>query len=125
MGLFRSRHLELEGHLASFLTWITHRPEPSELVINGDFLDFVQASPWSGSELEDETSEGVPLCFSEQQSIDKLQAIGRAHPSVFARLKTFLAARDDFCEGVCGLIQAAGARGRHIQPLEQHDCPYY
>src|SRR2546426_318019 len=84
---------ELEQHLADFLIWITRRPESCELVINGDFLDFVQGSPWSGRELEGVTKEGVPLCFSEAQSVAKLQAIGRAHPSVFRYLRTFLSAR--------------------------------
>jgi UDP-2,3-diacylglucosamine pyrophosphatase LpxH len=86
---------ELEGHLASFLTWITRRPEPCELVINGDFLDFVQASPWSGRELESATKDGIALCFSEIQSVAKLEAIGRAHPSVFSGLNTFLSARPE------------------------------
>ena len=86
---------ELEGHLIAFLDWLANHPEPAELVINGDFLDFVQASPWSGSSLEDTTMEGIPLCFSELQSVEKLDAIQRAHPQTFAAMRAFLSARAD------------------------------
>src|ERR1700730_8736188 len=85
---------ELEGHLETFLFWLANFPEPSYLVINGEFLDFVQASPGSGRELED-TKDGIPFCFTEGQSVDKLCAIQKAHPRTFAALKAFLSARED------------------------------
>lgn len=82
---------ELEGYLLGFLDWLGALEEPAELVINGDFLDFVQASPWRGAELEASTTEDIPLCFAEHHSIDKLHAIYRAHQPVFAALGQFLA----------------------------------
>lgn len=81
---------ELEAQLTAFLEWLGSRPEPAELVINGDFLDFVQASPWSGRSLEGQTAEGYPLCFTEQQSCEKLVNIKAAHPQTFAALGNFL-----------------------------------
>jgi UDP-2,3-diacylglucosamine pyrophosphatase LpxH len=81
---------ELEQHLVSFLSWLAKQKEPVELVINGDFLDFVQAAPYSGRSLEAVTHEGIPLCFSEEQSVVKFRAILRAHPMVFASLRNFL-----------------------------------
>jgi UDP-2,3-diacylglucosamine pyrophosphatase LpxH len=86
---------ELEGHLVEYLDWLGDRPEPVELVINGDFLDFAQASPWSGGDLEDTTAQGIPLCFTEPQSVGKLTAIQSAHPKIFAALNAFLLRRDE------------------------------
>jgi UDP-2,3-diacylglucosamine pyrophosphatase LpxH len=83
---------ELEGHYVAFLRWLGERGGPTELVINGDFLDFVQAAPAEGRFLEDVSSSGVPLCFTEEQSLEKLSAILEAHPSVFAAIRDFLAA---------------------------------
>jgi hypothetical protein len=65
------------------------------LVINGDFLDFVQAAPWWGRALEGETAEGLPLCFTERQSADKFEAIRRAHPRVFDALGRFLTTNEN------------------------------
>ena len=86
---------ELEGHLVAFVGWLAGRGHGVELVINGDFLDFVQASPWTGADLEDRTQDGVPLCFTQRQSRDKLKAIAAAHPGVFKALRSFLDARID------------------------------
>jgi hypothetical protein len=44
-------------------------------VINGDFLDFVQAEPWQSPDFESETPDGVPLCFTQEQSLQKLESI--------------------------------------------------
>jgi UDP-2,3-diacylglucosamine pyrophosphatase LpxH len=74
---------ELESGLASFLRDIAASPEPTTLVINGDFLDFAQAEPWQGKELESSTADGVPLCFTEEQSVEKLKGIVRAHRPIF------------------------------------------
>jgi UDP-2,3-diacylglucosamine pyrophosphatase LpxH len=86
---------DLEGHLVSFLKWLTEHEDPFELVVNGDFLDFVQAVPYSGRNLESATDVGIPLCFSEEQSLEKFDAIRRAHPMVFSALRAFLSARDE------------------------------
>ncbi len=82
---------ELEAHLINFLGWLGGHPEPAELVINGDFLDFVQATPWSGRNLEAFTADGIPLCFSEEQSREKLRNIKAAHEKTFSALANFLA----------------------------------
>jgi UDP-2,3-diacylglucosamine pyrophosphatase LpxH len=92
-GILDDFDQELEEHLIGFLNFLANRPQPSELVVNGDFLDFAQATPWSGSELEGSTTEGIPLCFSELQSTAKFEAIRKAHPDTFAALKTFLSQR--------------------------------
>jgi UDP-2,3-diacylglucosamine pyrophosphatase LpxH len=66
-----------------------------ELVINGDFLDFVQAEPWSGSDLEATGEDEIPLCFTAAQSMAKLESIHCAHTSVFEALTAFSAAHPD------------------------------
>lgn len=86
---------ELEGHWVAFVESLAAQPHAVELVINGDFLDFVQATPWSGANLEDHTEDGVPLCYTQRKSRDKLAAIAAAHPEVFAVLRRFLDARPD------------------------------
>jgi UDP-2,3-diacylglucosamine pyrophosphatase LpxH len=85
---------ELQGHLCTFVAEIASGPTPVELVINGDFLDFVQAPPWEGPELSTETATGVPVCFTEEQSLAKLEAIVGAHRPVFTALADLLAADD-------------------------------
>jgi hypothetical protein len=64
--------------------------EPTELVINGDFLDFVQAEPWQSKEFESQTSDGVPLCFAEEHSVEKLRGIFKAHSAAFEALRKLL-----------------------------------
>lgn len=59
---------ELEGHLCSFFQMLAAREEAVELVINGDFLEFIQAPPWQGGGLESKTLDNVPLCFTAEQS---------------------------------------------------------
>jgi UDP-2,3-diacylglucosamine pyrophosphatase LpxH len=81
---------ELEGHFVSFIESLHRSADPCELIINGDFLDFVQAAPWSGHELEGSTAEGIPLCFTESQSVEKLKAIEKSHRPIFAAIRTFL-----------------------------------
>lgn len=85
----------LEGHLVAFLTELAARKDCVELVINGDFLDFAQAPPWQGDELEATSPDGLPLCFTEDQSITKFRAISKAHPSIFSAISRFLAAKPD------------------------------
>lgn len=77
---------ELEGGLVDFLDELAADAAPTLLVINGDFLDFAQAEPWQSPELESHTEDGVPLCFTEAQSLAKLESIIHAHEPVFAAL---------------------------------------
>ena len=86
---------ELEHHFVAFLERLSQEKTGIELVLNGDFLDFVQAEPWSGSDLESESADGIPLCFTEEQSIAKLESIYAAHRPVFGALKGFLNACPD------------------------------
>ncbi|HVR58100.1 MAG TPA: hypothetical protein VMT72_14890 [Pseudolabrys sp.] len=86
---------ELEGHLVDFLSSLCDRLEPVELILNGDFLDFVQAPPWSGNDLESATSADIPLCFTEEQSVLKLSAIQAAHGRTFDALRKFLSANEN------------------------------
>src|SRR5262245_27232946 len=79
---------EIEEHLCRFLESLR---SGTELIINGDFLDFAQAPPEAGSDLESQTAANIPLCFTEDQSTTKLKAIIHAHPAVFTSLGEFLA----------------------------------
>jgi UDP-2,3-diacylglucosamine pyrophosphatase LpxH len=80
----------LERHICEFFSSLARRAPPIVLVMNGDFLDFVQADPAEGPELESETPDGVPLCFTEAQSLAKLHAIHGAHRPIFRSLGAFL-----------------------------------
>lgn len=82
---------ELERCLIEFVGELSTSDEPVELVINGDFLDFVQAPPLDGSDLQDIAPDGQRLCFTEGQSASKLIAIRDAHPAIFRALGSFLA----------------------------------
>lgn len=81
---------ELEGHFVRFLDELRQTGQRTELVINGDFLDFVQAPPAWGDDLRSETTCGIRLCFTENQSLEKLEAIYQAHKPVFVALSAFL-----------------------------------
>jgi len=81
---------ELEGAIINFLEILAKDTLPVELVINGDFLDFVQAEPWQGTDLESQTSANIPLCFTEEQSLEKLNGIVAAHYRIFDALNVFL-----------------------------------
>jgi UDP-2,3-diacylglucosamine pyrophosphatase LpxH len=130
---------ELEGHLVDFLRRHASAGAPVELVINGDFLDFVQAEPWEGPGLESVSVEGHPLCFTQRQSLEKFDAIAAAHAPIFKALGEFLSAgesnrlvvmpgnhdadlfwprvRARFRKAVCG--RDRGSRGRLRFHLEQ------
>ena len=82
----------LEAHLVDFVQDRLARSGPIELVINGDFLDFAQATPWQDPALRSESREGIPLCFTEDQSLTKLNNIGLEHVPVFRALSRFLEA---------------------------------
>ena len=82
---------ELEQCLVGFLNKLSAEDSEVELIINGDFLDFAQAAPWQGSEFESATEGGiVDLCFTEEQSLEKLKTIHAAHKPIFDGLKNFL-----------------------------------
>lgn len=81
---------ELEQHFAAFLAREAAHDSPVELVINGDLLDFVQAPPYQGSELETSAQNQIALCFTESQSLTKLSAILEAHQNTMAGLRNFL-----------------------------------
>jgi UDP-2,3-diacylglucosamine pyrophosphatase LpxH len=85
---------KIEHEFKRFISSLASETEDIELVINGDFLDFVQAPPYEGDFLESTAlAEGCALCFSEDQSLEKLKAIYQAHPDVFTSLQGFLASR--------------------------------
>ena len=89
---------ELEEALVRFLAYASSVGDDRELVINGDFLDFVQAPPAEGRALEDEavdphTTRKEPVCFTERQSLVKLRAMVAAHSPIFNALGGFLRAR--------------------------------
>jgi UDP-2,3-diacylglucosamine pyrophosphatase LpxH len=88
---------ELEGHIVEFFHELAAKRYPVELVINGDFLDFAQAPPWQGNDLESASPEGIPLCFTEKQSGDKFKAIEQAHRPIFEALGTLLEAKSENC----------------------------
>jgi UDP-2,3-diacylglucosamine pyrophosphatase LpxH len=85
---------EVEQALGEFCDQIVAEKQPTEVVINGDFLDFVQAEPWQSGEFESATKTGVPLCFTEDQSIEKLESILRAHTATFDALADLLKSKD-------------------------------
>jgi UDP-2,3-diacylglucosamine pyrophosphatase LpxH len=92
---------ELEGQLCRFLEKQATTESTTELVINGDFLDFIQAPlgeneerTWERPELRSLTAERIPLCFTQKQSLAKLVAILQRHGPVFNALGQFLAAND-------------------------------
>lgn len=63
----------------------------TELVLNGDFLEFVQTEPWQKPELRGQSANGIPLCFTSEQSCAKLYNILRRHGAVMTALSRFLA----------------------------------
>jgi UDP-2,3-diacylglucosamine pyrophosphatase LpxH len=81
----------IELELVAFLGELTRRPEAIELVINGDFLEFVQAEPWEDAGLKGATGKNQALCFTEVQSLMKLRNIMNSHPNVFRVLGWFIA----------------------------------
>lgn len=86
---------KLEAQLVHFLGSLSARREsPVELVINGDFLDFAQAEPWKGEKFEGAAGD-IPLCFTEEQSLKKLNRIIESHKAVFQALNKFLKAPND------------------------------
>jgi UDP-2,3-diacylglucosamine pyrophosphatase LpxH len=84
---------DMEEQLCHFLVDLCGPGMAVELVINGDFLDFVQAEPWEGDELSSTSAVGgFDLCFTEEQSLAKLENIHKAHKKMFHALGKFLAA---------------------------------
>ncbi|HEY1016856.1 MAG TPA: hypothetical protein VGE07_29355 [Herpetosiphonaceae bacterium] len=77
---------EDDAALAAFLDSIKEAPGAS-LIINGDFMDFVQVQPDGGRHWFNEE-----LDASEEQSLRKLEEIMAAHPGVFDALGRFVGA---------------------------------
>src|SRR6266545_159921 len=86
---------DIELQFVAFLNDLSKKSRPVELVINGDFLEFVQSEPWKPKELRASSANDQPLCFTEQQSLAKLDSILRYHPNVFTALGRFLAGNSD------------------------------
>jgi metallophosphoesterase superfamily enzyme len=82
---------EVERALVEFCDEVAADHRPTEFIINGDFLDFVQAEPWQSPEFESETRDGVALCFTEAQSLQKLENIFHAHQATFDALARLVA----------------------------------
>jgi UDP-2,3-diacylglucosamine pyrophosphatase LpxH len=82
----------IEREFVRFLAFCRSSGKPVELVINGDLLDFVQAPPYKGADLESQTDAGLALCFTEDQSLKKLDAIERQHENAFDALAAFILA---------------------------------
>jgi UDP-2,3-diacylglucosamine pyrophosphatase LpxH len=59
-----------------FMTYVREQPNPMELVINGDFIDFLQLRPWND--------------LSRKTAKKKIDEIVTKSPSVFKDLGTFL-----------------------------------
>jgi UDP-2,3-diacylglucosamine pyrophosphatase LpxH len=81
---------EIQQKFVSFLQEWRSKYDAIELVINGDLLDFVQAPPYKGKGLRGVSPSGVPLCFTEKQSLQKLDAIYKDHEKSFEALGAFL-----------------------------------
>lgn len=65
--------------LRRFLEWCAARPEPAQLVILGDALDYLQLAPWERAD--------------EDTAVTKTRALLAANRDVFAALRPFVAAR--------------------------------
>jgi hypothetical protein len=81
---------ELERCIVDFIASLTNQEDEIELVINGDFLDFVQAPPWDNEALRAMSPAGEHLCFTENQSVEKICNILDAHQAIFSSLRHFL-----------------------------------
>lgn len=81
---------DVEVLFAEFLSEIGKEGISTELVINGDFLEFVQANPWEEKDLRARSEDNLPLCFTKEQSLSKLESIIASHPTVFYSLGEFL-----------------------------------
>jgi UDP-2,3-diacylglucosamine pyrophosphatase LpxH len=86
---------ELEAALIEFFRELAKDSAPTEVVINGDFLDFAQAEPWQGADLEAKTPAGTPLCFTEDQSLKKLENIVTTHRQLFDALREYIHSSSD------------------------------
>lgn len=62
--------------LSTFLAWLAGRPNPVELVLNGDVVDFLQLKPWDR--------------FDRATAAIKMRTIAEQQSSVFQALGSFL-----------------------------------
>src|ERR1700730_18354068 len=75
---------EQDDAFVKFLDAIAH--DGTTLIINGDFIDFIQIPPYT-------TPKPAYLLWTVQASMQKLQSAVAAHPGSFDALKRFIAAR--------------------------------
>jgi hypothetical protein len=93
-GVLDDFDLPIELEFTVFMGDVSRRPEPIELVINGDFLEFVQAAPWEERSLRSATAnETLQLCFTQAQSVAKFENIAKHHPNVSRRSAGFWRSR--------------------------------
>src|SRR4051812_13019794 len=92
-GVLNDFEPEIETSFREFLRERRSEGDGVELVINGDLLDFVQAPPFKGPSLRADGKDGTRLCFTEPQSLEKLEAIASDHDTAFTALREFLAFR--------------------------------
>ena len=81
---------DIAQYFSKFVEDLTNSKNSINLIFNGDFLDFVQSEPWRDKNLRGYSEDGVPLCFTEKQSIEKLGNIRKRHLFIFNKLDLFL-----------------------------------
>lgn len=74
--IFAAPNSDKHAVFTRFLTYARQQPNPIELVINGDFIDFLQLRPWND--------------LSRDTAQKKIKEIVLKSPSVFKDLGTFL-----------------------------------
>jgi UDP-2,3-diacylglucosamine pyrophosphatase LpxH len=125
---------DIESKFTAFCSELSSAKQAVELVINGDFLDFVQAPPWRDADLlhtqlVDSTSlegakDGIPLCFTEGQSIRKLKSMEIAHQPVFRALEKLLLSHPDSRITILPGNHDADFFWPHVRSLfQQFVCP--
>jgi UDP-2,3-diacylglucosamine pyrophosphatase LpxH len=140
VGALNDFDCDIEEQLVAFLEHWRREPRDVELVINGDLLDFVQAPPFSGRELEAvSATPAVPLCFTEEQSLGKFRAIASQHGNALDALGAFVSSpgkqvtimpgnhdADLFWPGVQSALTARLCTGGHaqLQPRILLDASY-
>jgi UDP-2,3-diacylglucosamine pyrophosphatase LpxH len=76
-----------DAEFADFLAYHAARDKRIHLVINGDFVDFLQIDP--NGEARIERDQGTPLWLSETESVQSVVACGERHKVFFEALVKF------------------------------------
>src|SRR5262249_39672989 len=80
-----------DDEFADFLSYHFARHEAVHLVINGDWIDFLQIDPCPDKRGEREDLEEIyPLRMSEDQAVTALDRTIARHPRFFEALRVFL-----------------------------------